>query len=245
VPVRVPITHVKPRRKKEPVEALFRSLLLVFMDNATAEYTFVKAFFSSDSTVPTDEPSTSVTSPSELLSPDQGAFTEQQSMVGSDYGAQPVRSASTASANGFSVDATQKDAQATVDALWKQIMDPVLGYSEVCLPLRLLLHFNADLLVQTFVRSVLEPMPPSIPLLTMIRLAEDVILEIQKRNCPPVEFFVFSLRLKMWPVFQKSMSDHIDALKKLAEGTSSGYFSRAQTTSDASVTGVSFPRMQP
>jgi len=99
-------------------------------------------------------------------------------------------------------------------------MDPVLGYSE------------------TFVRSVLEPMPPSIPLLTMIRLAEDVILEIQKRNCPPVEFFVFSLRLKMWPVFQKSMSDHIDALKKLAEGTSSGYFSRAQTTSDASVTGI-------
>jgi hypothetical protein len=88
-------------------------------------------------------------------------------------------------------------------------------------------------------------MPPSIPLLTMIRLAEDVILEVQKRNCPPVEFFVFSLRLRMWPVFQKSMSDHVDALKKLADGTSSGYFSRAQTTTDSSITGVSFLRTQP
>jgi vacuolar protein sorting-associated protein 52 len=90
------------------------------------------------------------------------------------------------------------------------------------------------------VRSVLEPLPPSIPLLTMIRLTEDVILEVQKRNCPPVEFFVFGLRLQMWPVFQKSMAEHIDALKKLAEGASSGYFSRAPTTTDASVTGVSF-----
>lgn len=73
----------------------------------------------------------------------------------------------------------------------------------------------------------------------MIRLTEDVILEVQKRNCPPVEFFVFSLRLQMWPVFQKSMGEHIDALKKLADGASSGYFSRAATTSDTSVTDVS------
>lgn len=119
------------------MEALFRSLLLVFMDNATAEYTFVKSFFSYDSTVPISESSTAVTSPSELFSPDQGAFTEQRSMVGSDHGGQPVRSAGMASANEFSVDATQKEVQATADALWKQIMDPVLGYSEVCRPLHL------------------------------------------------------------------------------------------------------------
>ena len=82
------------------MEALLRSLLLVFMDNATAEYTFVKAFFSYDAAVPTGELSSSVASPTAFLSPDQGIFTEQQSVVGSDYGDQRVRSAGMPSANG-------------------------------------------------------------------------------------------------------------------------------------------------
>lgn len=82
-------------------------------------------------------------------------------------------------------------------------------------------------------------MPPPIPLLAMIRLAEDVVAEIQKRHCPPAESYVFGLTLKMWPVFQKGMTEHIESLKKLAEGASSGYFSRTTTTTDASVTNVS------
>lgn len=95
------------------------------------------------------------------------------------------------------------------------------------------------ILAQTFVKSVLDPIPPAVPLLTMIRLTEDVVLEVQKRNCPPVEFFVFGLRLQMWPVFQKAMAEHTDALKKLAEGASGGYFSRAVATTDAGVSNVS------
>lgn len=75
----------------------------------------------------------------------------------------------------------------------------------------------------------------------MIRLTEDVVLEVQKRNCPPVEFFVFGLRLQMWPVFQKAMADNSETLKKLAEGASTGYFSRALSTTDASVANVSYP----
>lgn len=125
------MASVKSRRKKEPVEALLRSLLLVFMDNATAEYTFVTAFFSYDAVIPTDE-SSNATSPTAFLSPDRGIFTEQRSMVGSDYGGHHVRSAGTTNASGLPVDETQKEAQATVDALWKQIMDPVLAYCEVC-----------------------------------------------------------------------------------------------------------------
>lgn len=74
----------------------------------------------------------------------------------------------------------------------------------------------------------------------MIRLTEDVIAEVQKRNCPPLESFVFGLRLQMWPVFQKAMSEHIEGLKRLAEGASTGYFSRAATTTDTSVSNVSF-----
>lgn len=74
----------------------------------------------------------------------------------------------------------------------------------------------------------------------MIRLAEDVVAEIQKRHCPPAEVYVFGLTLQMWPVFQKGMTEHIDSLKKLAEGTGSGYFSRTSTTTtDVKVENVS------
>jgi len=89
------------------------------------------------------------------------------------------------------------------------------------------------------VQSTLDPAPPIVPLLTMIRLTEDVIAEIQKRGCPPMESYVFGLRLQMWPVFQKAMTEHIEALKKLAEGASSGYFSRTAVTTDPVVSSVS------
>jgi len=68
----------------------------------------------------------------------------------------------------------------------------------------------------------------------MIRLAEDAVAETQRRNCPPAETYVFGLSLQMWPIFQKGMTEHIEAVKKLAEGTS-GYFSRASTTTDTAV----------
>lgn len=87
--------------------------------------------------------------------------------------------------------------------------------------------------------SVLEPVPQVTSLLTMIRLIEDVVVEIQRRQCPPVEIYVFTIRLQMWPVFQKSMTDHVDALKRLAEGSSTSYFSRAPSTTESSVTSVS------
>ena len=63
--------------------------------------------------------------------------------------------------------------------------------------------------------------------------------EIQKRSCQPLETFVFGLRLQMWPVFQRAMTDQIDGLKKVAEGAGGGYFRRATTTSDAAITTVS------
>jgi len=88
---------------------------------------------------------------------------------------------------------------------------------------------------QAFVRSVLDPVPPVVPLLTMIRLVEDVIAEVQRRRCSPLESFVFSLRLQMWPVFQKAMSEHVEAIKKLAEGTGVGFFSKGSSTTDDSV----------
>ncbi|KAF8897678.1 vacuolar sorting protein [Infundibulicybe gibba] len=204
---------------KEPIEALLRSLLLVFMDNATAEYTFLRAFFSVEPFMPSEDSKSSLLSPTGLLSPDRGSFTERRSSVGSDYGeprgmpVQPNRSSSSSMIS-------SKEERVTIDALWKQILDPVLEYC------------------QTFVRSALDPVPPVTPLLVMIRLTESIVDEVQIRNCAAVETFVFGLRLQMWPVFQKAMTEHIESLKKLAEGFSSSYFSRAAPTTDAMVSSI-------
>ena len=117
------MSHVlNSARKKEPIEALLRSLLLVFMDNATAEYTFLRAFFIPGASLPVDDFNNPVLSP---VSPDRRLLAEQQSPTGSDCG-QPVRS-------GLPADTTHSEAQATTEAIWKQIMEPVLGYCEVCL----------------------------------------------------------------------------------------------------------------
>ncbi|KAJ7368456.1 vacuolar sorting protein [Mycena albidolilacea] len=202
---------------KEPVEALARSLLLVFMDNATAEYTFVTTFFTVDPIVP-QETDNALFSPG-LLTPAGGE--QRMSVAGSEHGARRARTASIVSASGMqSLAAAVKEEQASSDAIWKQIMDPVLEYT------------------QTFFGTVLDPVPPAVPLLTIIRLTEDVMTEVQKRACPPAESFIFTLRLKMWPVFQKAMTEHVDALKKLAEGASAGYFSRAVATTDVLVSNI-------
>lgn len=114
--------------QKEPVEALFRSLLLVLMDNATAESTFIKAFFC--------EPSPEPFSPdSFLLSPDS---VEDRIPSGSDFAGftQRPRADSMFSTNGLSGrPKPTKDEQAVLNAIWKQIMEPALSYCQVCLSL--------------------------------------------------------------------------------------------------------------
>jgi hypothetical protein len=193
------------------------------LDNATAEYSFISTFFIPQKTLPPLEAPASAP-PSAVLSADGGTFTELRSPSGSDYGALRPLSSTTPGLGGFvSFVAKSKEEQATIDVMWKQVMDPVMEYC------------------QAFVRTILDPIPPTIPLLTMIRLAEDIVAEIQKRHCPPAEIYVFGLSLQMWPVFQKGMTEHIESLKKLAEGTSSGYFSRSSSTTDAMTENVSSP----
>jgi hypothetical protein len=71
----------------------------------------------------------------------------------------------------------------------------------------------------------------------MVRLTEAVTTEVQKRQCPPLETFFFTMRLQLWPVFQKVISEHCDSLKKLTDRPT-GYFSKAPTTTDALVMNV-------
>lgn len=60
----------------------------------------------------------------------------------------------------------------------------------------------------------------------MIRLTDAVLDESSKRGCTPLEGFLLGLRMQLWPLFQKGMSDSVDSLKKLADsgGGGSGAF---------------------
>ena len=88
------------------------------MDNATAEYTFVKRFFSMES-------KNSLPPSTVLLSADGGNFADNRSVPGSDYGGGD-KSATTPT-----MVSSRKEEQAAADIIWKQILDPVLVYCEV------------------------------------------------------------------------------------------------------------------
>lgn len=72
----------------------------------------------------------------------------------------------------------------------------------------------------------------------MTQLTEAVVAEVQKRQCPPLEAFFFSIRLLLWPVFQTGMSEHYDSLARLVEKPS-GYFAKTKMTTDVMVSDVS------
>ncbi|KAK7695969.1 hypothetical protein QCA50_000608 [Cerrena zonata] len=209
---------------KEPVESIFRSLMLVLMDNATAEYTFVITFFSTEEqgNHRKEASGNSLLSPPSLLSPTSGDFDELRSNPPSDYGPssprrRPVSFGSAVNIALADPEATMREEQSHFNNIWKQIMDPVLEYCKI------------------FIKSVLEPAPAVVPLLTMIRLVEDVMAEVQKRNCNPLETFIFSLRIQLWPAFQKGMADHIEALKNYGDGASASFFRRGTVTTDAGI----------
>ncbi|KAF9247342.1 vacuolar sorting protein [Melanogaster broomeanus] len=202
---------------KEPLEAILRSLFLVLMDNATAEYSFIASFFSVEALEPppTARGPESGRISAAFLSADR-SFDDKNSAGGSEA-RKDVSSPGVIGPTGLARLATMERAERTeLNNIWKKIFDPVLEYTK------------------TFVGSVIEPPPPAIPLLTMARLTEAVTAEVQKRQCSPLETFFFSMRLQLWPVYQKVMSEHCEALKKLSE-RSNGYFSKAPMTNDATV----------
>ncbi|KAF7793700.1 hypothetical protein EIP86_004816 [Pleurotus ostreatoroseus] len=208
---------------KEPVEALFRSLLLVLLDNSTAEYSFISAFFApplpaSASSASLRSSSSVLLSPPHTASPTQAEFEDIRSVGESEMGLNQAGMTASekhmANINNIlgipptltdpeSSTKESKDEQSSLNTIWKQVMDPVLDYCT------------------TYIEQSLAPHPTT-PLLTMIRLTEDVMLEVQKRGCPPLETYIFTTRLKMWPVWQKGMADHIDGVRKLVENATSG-----------------------
>ena len=128
--------------QKEPIEALFRSALLVLLDNATAEYSFISTFFSAESTpliaLPSD-PSGPMPSPAYTITDNRRpsvtselhdvAEAEESTNVG--YGA--VGREGLTNNDVFSVQqTTTKEGLAVTATIWKQIMEPALNYCQVC-----------------------------------------------------------------------------------------------------------------
>jgi len=60
----------------------------------------------------------------------------------------------------------------------------------------------------------------------MVKLNDAVLAETQLRHCPPFEPFAIGVRLSMWPLFQKEMNEHINAVKRVADSASGGILSK-------------------
>ena len=78
----------------------------------------------------------------------------------------------------------------------------------------------------------------------MIRLNDALLEELTSRSTTPLEAFVFSQRMTLWPTFQKAISANVDSLKKVADtaGAGAGVFGALgakSTVKDVTVEAVS------
>ncbi|CED85269.1 Vacuolar sorting protein VPS52/suppressor of actin Sac2 [Phaffia rhodozyma] len=191
---------------KLPLEALFRSIMVVLLDNACAEYTFLTRFFSRLSLYST-RPDTLATQ-DRLLNIQSEHATES----GSGGAGRSVRKNSIISSVGAGggladgwkgskePEKEDKEDKERLQKMWHEIFDPALNY------------------VQQLLTTLLTPLPPSLPsLLSMIRLNDSIFQALLDRGCIPLEPFVIRQRLALWPVFQKHMGTNVESLRKLAE----------------------------
>jgi hypothetical protein len=120
------------------------------MDNATAEYAFITTFFHSEPIalpLAKEHDSTLFSPPATLLSPDRG-YDDRRSNAGSEVGShvsRPFRSNGQEPRNVTARPSLMEKAErAPLDAIWKQVLDPVLEYCKVrhSFPLRLSVKTN-------------------------------------------------------------------------------------------------------
>ncbi|WVR09528.1 hypothetical protein IAU60_006596 [Kwoniella sp. DSM 27419] len=181
---------------RTPVEALFRSLSLVLLDNASAEFTFIFRFFARSTAVTTQPghpatPVSGVRSPMDtpLDSPSQ-SFVDLMSDAGKSTAGRPKRKGANESTEML------KDAE----RIWHEVFDTALEYCT------------------TFVQSMIAPTPPpAIPLLTMIRLNDHVLSVADSWGTSPLLSYLTGWKMLMWPIYRKEMDAHVDSVKRLAD----------------------------
>ena len=119
------------RHKKEPLEAILRSLLLVLMDNATSEYSFAASFFFVEPLPPPSAKELEIGQLSAASEPhdrkeidDNDSTTESESRT-------PVPNVGAVEPQGLGRIATMDKAERTeLTSMWKKIFDPVLDYTK-------------------------------------------------------------------------------------------------------------------
>ena len=110
------------------------------MDNATAEYAFINAFFASE---PRHSKDAGGPMSPPILSPIKGEFDEPRSAATSEIGGSETMSprrrvmsitsvlGGAPNTPGAEGGPSSKEEQAALNQIWKQVMDPVLTYCEV------------------------------------------------------------------------------------------------------------------
>jgi len=103
-------------------------MLLVLMDNATAEYSFVTDFFEKENRQPT----------APLRTPSSVTFEERTDSGSEGRLTIPMATPTVGkgSAEQAQNDQIRKEERKALDAIWKQIFDPVLEYCRVSVPLQ-------------------------------------------------------------------------------------------------------------
>ncbi|KAI5481798.1 vacuolar sorting protein, Vps52/Sac2 family protein [Pseudohyphozyma bogoriensis] len=171
---------------KPSCEALFRSISVVLLDNATSEYSFLSAFFGEHSALPSLGSGMGGSMMS-LTSPDGGLGDNESESGRTSVGGRSLKD-----------ERSEKLRKTILDGLWKGVMDPALEYC------------------QNFVTALLDPasLPSPITLLTMIILTERIIVTASTQ-CPSLETHLVSLRLLLWPAFSKAMTANVESVQKI------------------------------
>jgi hypothetical protein len=162
---RTPITRAF--RQKAPMESLLRSALLVLMDNATAEHTFITTFFSPDASpvpvrkeTPMSPPiahgNLSPTAPDDETGMPAGTLSATTSTslatpltLDTNSNPAPLYSLARGATPQPNLPAQlSKEDQAALNTAWKQITDPAVEYTQVGMLLRdLCSNLNAGFLL--------------------------------------------------------------------------------------------------
>ncbi|WRT68488.1 uncharacterized protein IL334_005464 [Kwoniella shivajii] len=184
---------------RAPVEALFRSVALVLLDNASSEFTFIVRFFGrslQSSLPPPAGPSSSIRSPlnTPMDSPNP-SFNDMMSDAGKST--TPISHQQSKRKGVNEMTENLKDSE----RIWHEIFDSSLEYTT------------------SFFQSIISSTPPpsAISLLTMIRLNDNLLSVADSRGCLPLISYLTGWKLSLWPVYRKEMDNHIDSLKKLAD----------------------------
>ncbi|PWN46639.1 hypothetical protein IE53DRAFT_391189, partial [Violaceomyces palustris] len=200
-----------PAFKATP-ESLFRSASLVLIDNACSEYTFLVRYFedlqSETEPLVEEQAKSKASAASEVgdgvIGPDESA-----SVVGAH--AEDVEDEVGSEGSGPEPSVVQLSlreqklmmGRGASDEIWRQVFEPSL------------------ITWSNFAKSLLQPQPPLLSLLSMIRLNDGLMRVIALRGCsmPLVESVLMAFKMQAWPILKRTLDDQVEAVKRLGGGS--------------------------